>query len=153
MRRTILLALLLFLPISATAQSLYVRETETGYLNLRDGPGTRHDVLRRLSPGDRVEVEETMGRWARVRGPSGNRGWVSSDYLERAPRATGDPLFVALPGGGHLNLRAGAGTGHPILRRIYAGDRLVPLGRQGDWIRVRHATGAIGWVHGAYVSR
>lgn len=153
MRPTILLALFLALPLGAAAQSLYVRDSDAGYLNLRGGPGTRHEVLRRLAPGDRVEVRETMGRWARVSLPDGGDGWVSSDYLERAPRAVGEALFVAVEDGGHLNLRAGAGTDQPVLRRVYAGDRLEPLARSGDWIRVRHATGAIGWVHGAYVRR
>ncbi len=150
--RPVLLAAFLLAPLAAAAQDMTVRPSEEGYLNLRAGPGTIHDVARRLAPGDRVSVLETMGKWARVRLPSGERGWVSLDYLERAA-ATDGVLFVARTGAGYLNMRVGAGTGHAVIRRVYPGDRLLPLGREGDWLRVRHATGTEGWVHGDYVTR
>lgn len=158
MRRVILLAFLALMPaitaFPSAAQTLQVKRTDDGYLNLRDGPGTRHEILGRLSPGDRVDVEETLGLWYRVRLPSGQRGWVSGDYLEqRAATTPRGPLYVERSTEGYLNLRAGPGTDHAILRRIYPGDRLVPLTANGEWIAVRHATGAEGWVHGAYVAR
>lgn len=154
MRLATLIFLLAATPLVAAAQDMVVRPSEEGYLNLRGGPGTIHDVQRRLSPGDRVSIEETLGKWAHVRLPSGERGWVSLDYLAqaRAPAADG-VLFVARTGVGYLNMRVGPGTGHTVIRRIYPGDRLLPLRRQGDWIAVRHATGTEGWVHGDYVTR
>ena len=147
-----LAALLLALPISAAAQTLYVSETGVGFLNMRNGPGTQYDVLRRLSPGDRVDVEETQGVWYAVRLPGGQRGWVSGDFLERGEPATG-VLFVARSTEGFLNLRAGPGTETRILRRMYPGDRLRELERRGRWVRVRHVSGADGWAYDAYVSR
>ena len=152
MRLAPLLLLLLLSPVMAAAQTLQVRQTSDGYLNLRDGPGTGHAILQRLSPGDRVTVLETLGRWARVRLASGKQGWASADYLERPPEGPQNVLFVDKTSDGYLNLRAGPGTNHPVLRRIYPGDRLVPLRTSGNWIAVRHATGAEGWVHSAYVS-
>ncbi len=153
MRRIALLACLILMPALASAQTLFVKRTDDGYLSLRDGPGTRYDVLRRLSPGDRVDVEETLGRWYRIRLPSGERGWVSGDFLEQRAQATPKgPLFVDRTSDGYLNLRAGPGTNHAVLRRIYPGDRLVPMATRGNWIAVRHATGAEGWVHRDYVS-
>lgn len=153
MRFKTFLTILALLPFGAAAQTLYVEQTEDGYLNMRSGPGTRHEIVRRLSPGDRVDVEETLGSWSYVRLPSGARGWVSGNYLERGEKPAGNVLFVKQTSDGYLNFRAGPGTTHPILRRVYPGDRLIPLRTQGDWIAVRHATGAEGWVHGAYVSR
>jgi len=132
------------------AQTLYVKQTEDGYLNLRSGPGTRYEVLDRLAPGDRVVVQETVGRWYRVVSPGGDKGWVAGDFLERVGdgRTT---LFVKQTGDGYLNLRSGPATSHDILRRMYPGDRLEPLERSGDWIRVRHVSGAVGWAHGSYI--
>ncbi|MGC1259811.1 MAG: SH3 domain-containing protein, partial [Jannaschia helgolandensis] len=63
MRHVLFMAFLLLVPLGAMAQTLYVAQTDDGYLNMRAGPGTRFDVIRRLSPGDRVDVEETLGRW------------------------------------------------------------------------------------------
>ncbi|WP_299837972.1 SH3 domain-containing protein [uncultured Jannaschia sp.] len=152
MRLAPFLICLALLPGPAVAQTLYVRDSEAGYLNLRNGPGTRHDVLRRLSPGDRVDVQETLGRWTRVRLPDGSEGWVSGDYLERGAPASA-ALFVKPTTIGYLNLRQGPGTDTPVLRRIYPGDRLAPLAQDGVWIEVRHATGARGWVHSDFVTR
>lgn len=152
MRLATLLTLLLLSPLGAFAQSLFVAQTEDGYLNLRSGPGTRFEILRRLSPGDRVAVEEEIGSWARVRLPSGERGWASLNYLERGPRALPSVLYVARTNDGYLNMRAGPGTDHPVLRRMYTGDRLEELERQGRWLRIRHVSGAIGWAYDAYVT-
>lgn len=152
MRLAMTLALLLA-PLTATAQGMVVRDSSEGYLNLRAGPGTIHEVERRLIPGERVSVVETMGKWARVRLASGQQGWVSLDYLAQAQAAPEGVLFVNRTGVGYLNMRVGPGTDKAVIRRIYPGDRLVPLRRQGKWIDVRHATGTEGWVHGDYVSR
>ena len=151
MRLAFVLALIAA-PLAAGAQDMTVRASEEGYLNLRAGPGTIHDVVRRLAPGDRVAIEETVGKWAQVRLPSGERGWASLDYLERA-EAAGGVLFVRRTGVGYLNMRVGPGTSNAVIRRIYPGDRLLPLRRQGDWALVRHATGTEGWVHGDYLTR
>ena len=151
--KALLLILACLAPIGAAAQTLYVTQTEVGYLNLRDGPGTRHEIIGRLSPGDRVDVEETLGLWTRVRLPSGARGWVSGEYLARGAPKVADVRFVGRTDAGYLNLRAGPGTNHAVLRRMYPGDRLEPLGRDGAWLRVRHVSGAEGWTFAASVRR
>lgn len=153
MRRMLLTLALTLAPLAAAAQDMVVRQSEEGYLNMRAGPGTIHDVRRRLAPGDRVSIEETLGKWAHVRLASGERGWVSLDYLAQAEAPAGGVLFVARTGAGYLNMRVGPGTDHSVIRRIYPGDRLLPLDRRGDWIAVRHATGTEGWVHGEHVTR
>ncbi|MGB3555095.1 MAG: SH3 domain-containing protein [Jannaschia sp.] len=150
---TILTILTLCLaPLAAAAQDLYVAQTEEGYLNLRDGPGTRFDILRRLSPGDRVAIRETVGLWARVRLTSGQEGWVSQRYLEKGAPTVGARV-VARTGEGYLNLRGGPGTTHPVLRRMYPGDRLDVIGQRGKWLLVRHVSGAEGWAYEAYTRR
>ncbi|CTQ50980.1 SH3 domain-containing protein [Jannaschia donghaensis] len=150
--RLILALILLLSPLTAAAQTLYVTRTDDGFLNMRTGPGTRFDVTQRLSPGDRVDVQQTEGAWYYVRLPSGERGWVSGNFLERGEPADG-LRYVARSDDGYLNLRAGPGTDHAILRRMYPGDRLDTLERRGRWLRVRHVSGAEGWAYDAYVTR
>ena len=38
-------------PSAATAQAVYVQDTDDGYLNLRRGPGSGHAILLRLTAG------------------------------------------------------------------------------------------------------
>lgn len=53
-------------------------------LNLRQGPGTEHEVLRELDRGEEVTVLKREGAWIRVRTSSGKRGWVHSGYVDFA---------------------------------------------------------------------
>ncbi|MDQ2094491.1 SH3 domain-containing protein [Rhodalgimonas zhirmunskyi] len=54
-----------------------------GYLNLRSGPGSDFQIMRRMYNGERVEILERKGNWVRVRHQSGVRGWAYSKYLRR----------------------------------------------------------------------
>ncbi len=51
------------------------------YLKIRSAPGFEAAERGTLSAGDRVEVLEEVGRWAKVRLPNGTTGYVSRKYL------------------------------------------------------------------------
>jgi outer membrane biosynthesis protein TonB len=53
--------------------------------------------------------------------------------------------------GSRLNVREQPTTNAPTVARVKKGERLEVLGREGEWVRVRLADGATGWVHGKYV--
>lgn len=54
-----------------------------GKLNLRSGPGLKHEVLTKLPQGDWVEVFQVAGDWAHVRCMTGEVGWTHTAYLTR----------------------------------------------------------------------
>lgn len=54
-----------------------------GKLNLRAGPGLKHEVLTKLPQGDWVEVFQKAGDWAHVRCMTGEVGWTHTAYLTR----------------------------------------------------------------------
>ncbi len=59
-----------------------VHSLDTGYLNLRQGPGNDQPVLRRMDHGVPVRVEEINTRgWASVTTREGHRGWAYGRYL------------------------------------------------------------------------
>jgi len=53
--------------------------------------------------------------------------------------------------GSRLNVREQPTTSAAAVVRVKKGERLEVLGRDGEWVRVRLADGATGWVHGKYV--
>ncbi len=57
-----------------TAKQLRVNVSE---LNVRKGPGTNFNILRKLKLGDRISIYEYNGKWGRI----GIDEWVHSDYL------------------------------------------------------------------------
>ena len=60
--------------------------------------------------------------------------------------AAGDVLTVT---GDQVNVRAGPGTDHGVLRQVSREQRLVEIKRQGDWVHAEIAGGggADGWIH------
>lgn len=58
-------------------------------------------------------------------------------------------------GGARLNLRAGPGTGYPIIGKLYSGERYAVLGRDagGQWLQlaVPQISQGSGWVFGRFV--
>ncbi|WP_299416502.1 SH3 domain-containing protein [uncultured Sulfitobacter sp.] len=55
---------------------------------------------------------------------------------------------------GYLNMRAGPGTSHGIIKRLYPGDELTPMSKRGGWLQVRLLrTGEKGWVSQRFVKR
>jgi hypothetical protein len=65
--------------------------------------------------------------------------------------AAGDVLTVT---GDRVNVRAGPGTEHAVVRQVSRDQRLLEVERQGDWVQaeIAGAGGARGWVHGSLVA-
>jgi len=64
-------------------------------VNIRLGPGTGHNVITQVSRGQRVDVLERSGDWAKVQLDGGVIGWVSGLFLNietaEASPSPGDP--------------------------------------------------------------
>lgn len=52
-----------------------------------------------------------------------------------------------------INMRSGPGLQFRILDVLVSGDRVQRIGASGEWIHVRTAEGADGWVPDGYVSK
>jgi hypothetical protein len=65
--------------------------------------------------------------------------------------AAGDVLTVI---GDNVNVRSGPGTEHGVTRQVSQDQRVVELGRQGDWVHaeIADAGGADGWIHASLVA-
>lgn len=78
-RRAGLVALLLLCSASAGAQTVYV--TDLLQLGIHRAPDTSDQPFRNLASGTELEVLEQVPRFARVRTPDGEEGWVRSAFL------------------------------------------------------------------------
>jgi len=153
-RRTFLAATAAFVVLgqAAEAQTLVINSPGDGFLNLRTGPGSQYAVIRKMYHGSTVEVlEDPGGAWLRVRHQSGAVGWAFRQYLVRPAGQQGAWRRVYSPSDGFLNLRTGPGTQFAIIMPMYNGERVRILERKGNWVRVEHETGAVGWAYRAYL--
>src|SRR5690606_16453200 len=71
---------------------------------------------------------------------------------QTALAAPGDVLTVT---GDRVNVRAGPGTEHAVVRQVARAQRLVEIERQGDWVHAEIAgtDGGNGWIHASLVAR
>lgn len=94
---------------------------------------------------------------------AGDSAWLRWTGSPEAPGAVGDseppadataastpPARRSLRVLEGLNVRGGPGTEFPRIDRLGPGQRVEELDRDGDWVRIRFATGQ-GWIHGDYV--
>lgn len=70
-----------------------------------------------------------------------------------APEAPPPPPVYVRVTGSSLNVRDGAGTAFKAVGKAKKGERLLVLGEDGEWLRVRLTPEQEGWVHGKFVRR
>jgi hypothetical protein len=76
-----------------------------------------------------------------------------ADDLESEAKKVYDSPGTRFVRGRRVNLRAGPGTGEPVLSVLSEGTPVFPESRQRPWVLVRTAGGAVGWVHDGLLSR
>ncbi|HHS93831.1 MAG TPA: SH3 domain-containing protein [Rhodobacterales bacterium] len=78
---------------------------------------------------------------------------ATSAFFAASLPAQAETLVVRSPGDGYLNLRTGPGTRYRIIRRMYNGSKVDVLEQAGNWVRVRHQSGDVGWASLKYLKR
>lgn len=141
----------------------------TGYLNIRTGPGAGHPVLTTVKGGTEllVTARQFGNIWYRVESSAGT-GWLNRTYTVTRNSFAGVPTIggpaaagpqPAIPSGAphlvvntaYLNVRTGPGAGHPILTTVRGGTELqvTAIDSGGLWYQVITAAGS-GWVNSSY---
>ena len=55
-------------------------ETETGWLNVRTGPGTSYEIITKINPEETYPFLEEDGEWYSIELSDGSVGWIASRY-------------------------------------------------------------------------
>ena len=128
------------------------------HLNVREEPGVRHRILSTLRHGAVVLYgEKTLRRgWVRIVIPSRDvQGWVLLRLLHPLPKEELPTIVAssyAVVHSASLNLRAGPGTQHGILRPLPRGTHLTLSNTAQDgWRQVRTSEDEQGWVSTKYL--
>ncbi len=66
--------------------SVRILSTETGWLNVREGPSTRYPRIGRVLPGEVYPFLEQQSGWYRIDLGEGKAGWVSGTYVREVER-------------------------------------------------------------------
>lgn len=135
----------------------------TSYLNIRTGPGARHDILTTVPGGTKLAaIGIAPDRvWYEVVSSAGN-GWVHTNYtvgrgdfsgVKRYEDALSGDTPRALVNTSRLNIRTGPSAGHGIVTSVPGGTTLAVLGKSADgkWLLVEGGFGQ-GWLRNLYVA-
>ncbi len=68
-----------------TISRVVILNTDTGWLNARNGPGTGYGVVTRVHPGEKYALRGEEGKWYKIDmgGEGGTVAWVHSQYARK----------------------------------------------------------------------
>lgn len=72
-------------PTNATASipKVKILDTPTGWLNVRSGPSTVYDVMKKVLPGESYELISQQEEWYKIRLNATDEGWIIKEYAEK----------------------------------------------------------------------
>ena len=128
-------------------------------VNVRNGPGKDYDVIKTLSHGTKVEVNEPSSTWSQVRlyGDANILGYMMTSFLVASNPSSGGsgsfPRYAEINGTG-VKVR-NAANGENEIGRWSQPARFMVYESQSvngaTWYRT-NINGRDGWIHGDYVS-
>ncbi|KKR15193.1 MAG: hypothetical protein UT42_C0007G0009 [Candidatus Falkowbacteria bacterium GW2011_GWA2_39_24] len=68
---------------TTTGTWVVISETGTGFLNVRQGPGTNYDLVGKVTPGDRLPFLEESNGWYQITLVDGQTGWIVATYAQK----------------------------------------------------------------------
>jgi SH3-like domain-containing protein len=132
---TLAVAILLFSPAGFGAEFRSVSETVAV---LYDAPSVKARKLYVVSQGYPFEVVVMVEGWSKVRDANGDLTWIENRYL--ADRRT---VLVKAP---VAQVRETAADSAPVVFQAQQNVLLELLEVSGQWLRVRHRDGQVGYL-------
>jgi SH3-like domain-containing protein len=111
--------------------------------NLRSGPGTKYEVLWQVEKYHPLLIIEKKGVWYKIKDFEGDMAWVHSSLLGK--------INGVITIKTKCNVRSKPDKGGKILFTVERGVPFKVLKRNGNWIRIKHADGEIGWIYNSLV--
>lgn len=68
---------------SNTVRQVLILNTETGWLNIREGPGATFGIIKKVNPGEVYEFLAKQGDWIKIKLSDGQIGWGAGRYMRQ----------------------------------------------------------------------
>ncbi len=65
-------------------EMIIVQQTETGWLNVRMGPGTEYPVIKKIYPGESYPLLDEFNKWYKIKVDEEKAGWIFSRYAKKS---------------------------------------------------------------------
>jgi SH3-like domain-containing protein len=108
--------------------------------NMRSGPDSKKfDVLWQVEKYHPVMIIEKKGNWYKIKDFEKDVAWLHKSLLGN--------ITSVITIKDKCNVRSKASTKSQILFTVEKGVPFKVLDRKGNWIKIEHADGDIGWIH------
>ncbi|NOX33638.1 MAG: SH3 domain-containing protein [Deltaproteobacteria bacterium] len=110
-----------------------------GIANMRSGPGTKYDVLWQVEQYHPVIVIEKKGNWYKIKDFENDEAWVHKSLLGKVQGV------ITIKD--KCNVRSRPSTKSSVVFTVERGVPFKVLSRKGNWIKIEHADGDVGWIY------
>ncbi|CCK78748.1 SH3 domain-containing protein [Desulfobacula toluolica] len=122
--------------------SLFAQErlsVKVGIANMRPEPGTKYDELWQVEQYHPVIIIEKKGDWYKIKDFENDVAWLHKSLLGSTPSV------ITIKN--KCNVRSKPVKGSTILFTTEKGVPFKVLGKKGNWIKIEHADGDVGWIY------
>lgn len=128
------------LAMSPATQAASMKSIIGDQVNVRSGPGKKHEVLFRANLGYPIQVEQQQGDWIRFKDWQGERGWVTKEMVGNVTTA------VVL--GTDANVRRGPRASEASVTKVQRGEIYKVLARKNGWVKLGYYEDneELGWI-------
>lgn len=133
---TVMIVLLIIPGLAIAEQRLSVT---AGIANMRSGPGTNNDVLWQVEQYHPVRIIEKKGNWYKIKDFENDVAWLHKSLLGKVEGV------ITIKD--KCNVRSKPNTKSSVLFTVEKGVPFKVLSRKGNWIKIEHADGDIGWIY------
>jgi SH3-like domain-containing protein len=126
--------------------------------NLRSGPGSKYEVLWQVEKFHPLLIIEKKKNWYKIKDFEGDMAWIHRSLLGKTNGViTNIEKNKKNKKTGKIeknkcNVRSKPNTKNgKILLTVQRGVPFKVLRRSGNWIRIEHADGEVGWIHNSLV--
>ncbi|HAT73683.1 MAG TPA: hypothetical protein DCS08_01605 [Candidatus Moranbacteria bacterium] len=154
---------------TAKISELIVKETPTGWLNVRDDASASGNIIAKIYPKEKYIFSETKNGWYKIILKDKKEGWVIGDYvkvksstlpenLENQEEVLGvsvdsdKSITIRQTNLESVNAYEKPAYTEKIISKVYPGEYYPLLKTKNGWYKIILKDGAEGWILGEYLS-
>ena len=116
----------------------YVSVTKDG-ANVRSGPDVKKELLWEVFKDFPLQVVKREKEWVQIKDFEGDSGWIYANLLSSKEKRV-------IVKANSINMRSEPNKDSPPVATVKYGVVFTPLEKNGEWLKVKHEDGTLGWI-------
>ncbi|MCK9378515.1 MAG: SH3 domain-containing protein [Candidatus Moranbacteria bacterium] len=151
---------------NTTEKTLIVKDTPTGWLNVREDASINSVLASKIYPGEKYTFYEIKNNWYKIKIKDGISGWVIGEYVKvddeySIEASSGEESNIAVEDGSivivkqtsldSVNVYEEPAYTGKIISQVYPGEGYSVLEIKNAWYKVSLSDKREGWILGEYL--